>query len=78
MLPGETRAQAEGLAVTGLIGTFVEMEALAVHLRRRAVAVSLDQLRHAVWSVPPRLDTGIQNACRPPDLHGEADEPPDA
>lgn len=39
---GEARAQAAELARTGLIGTLVEMEVLAVHLRRRAVAVSVE------------------------------------
>ncbi|MFE9636401.1 hypothetical protein [Streptomyces sp. NPDC006463] len=39
---GEARAQATELAETGLIGTLVEMEALAVHLRRRAIAVSVE------------------------------------
>lgn len=39
---GEARAQATELAGVGLIGTLVEMEALAVHLRRRAIAVSVE------------------------------------
>lgn len=39
---GEARAQATELAETGLIGTLVEMEVLAVHLRRRAIAVSVE------------------------------------
>ncbi|WP_078954276.1 hypothetical protein [Streptomyces globisporus] len=39
---GEARAQATQLAETGLIGTLVEMEILAVHLRRRSVAVSVE------------------------------------
>ncbi|MET7543381.1 hypothetical protein [Streptomyces sp. NPDC005507] len=38
----EARAQATQLAETGLIGTLVEMEILAVHLRRRAIAVSVE------------------------------------
>ncbi|MCX5232824.1 hypothetical protein [Streptomyces sp. NBC_00233] len=38
----EARAQAAELAETGLIGTLVEMEVLAVHLRRRAIAVSVE------------------------------------
>ncbi|GAA3389636.1 hypothetical protein GCM10017752_14910 [Streptomyces roseoviridis] len=38
---GEARAQAAELAGTGLIGTLVEMEILAVHLRGRAIAVSV-------------------------------------
>ncbi|MFD7704517.1 hypothetical protein [Streptomyces caelestis] len=36
---GEARAQAAELSGTDLIGTLVEMEFLAVHLRRRAVSV---------------------------------------
>lgn len=39
---GEARARATELAETGLIGTLVEMEVLAVHLRSRAVAVSVE------------------------------------
>lgn len=39
---GEARVQATQLAETGLIGTLVEMEILAVHLRRRSVAVSVE------------------------------------
>ncbi|ATW52368.1 hypothetical protein CGZ69_01675 [Streptomyces peucetius subsp. caesius ATCC 27952] len=39
---GEARAQAAELAGTGLIGTLVEMEVLAAHLRRRAIAVSVE------------------------------------
>ncbi|PCG82367.1 hypothetical protein CIB93_30445 [Streptomyces sp. WZ.A104] len=39
---GEARAQAAELAETGLVGTLVEMEILAVHLRRRAIAVSVE------------------------------------
>lgn len=39
---GEARAQATELAETGLIGTLVEMEVLAVHLRRRALAVRVE------------------------------------
>ncbi|MDX2561214.1 hypothetical protein PV371_16320 [Streptomyces sp. TX20-6-3] len=39
---GEARAQATELAETGLTGTLVEMEILAVHLRRRAIAVSVE------------------------------------
>ncbi|OSP30364.1 hypothetical protein B7767_38935 [Streptomyces sp. 13-12-16] len=39
---GEARAQAAELTGTGLIGTLVEMEFLAVHLRRRDVAVSVE------------------------------------
>ncbi|MEV6734457.1 MULTISPECIES: hypothetical protein [unclassified Streptomyces] len=39
---GEARAQAAELAETGLIGTLVEMEILAVHLRRRAITVILE------------------------------------
>lgn len=39
---GEARAQATQLAETGLIGTLVEMEILAIHLRRRAVSVTVE------------------------------------
>ncbi|MFF3842577.1 hypothetical protein [Streptomyces sp. NPDC001930] len=39
---GEARAQATQLAETGLIGTLVEMEILAVHLRRRAIEVGVE------------------------------------
>ncbi|MGW8358131.1 hypothetical protein [Streptomyces wedmorensis] len=39
---GEARAQAAELAETGLGGTLVEMEILAVHLRGRAIAVSIE------------------------------------
>lgn len=39
---GEARAQAAELAETGLVGTLVEMEILAVHLRGRAIAVSIE------------------------------------
>ncbi|MEV8535189.1 hypothetical protein [Streptomyces sp. NPDC051211] len=39
---GEARAQAAELAATGLIGTLVEMEILAVHLRRRAITVTVE------------------------------------
>ncbi|MGW9448795.1 hypothetical protein [Streptomyces sp. NPDC055632] len=39
---GAARAQAAQLAGAGLVGTLVEMEILAVHLRRRAVAVSVE------------------------------------
>ncbi|MFJ9430052.1 hypothetical protein ACIRQY_10320 [Streptomyces sp. NPDC101490] len=39
---GEARARATELAETGLIGTLVEMEVLAVHLRNRAIAVSVE------------------------------------
>lgn len=38
---GEARAQATRLAETGLVGTLVEMEFLAAHLRARAVAVAI-------------------------------------
>lgn len=38
----EARAQAAELAGTGLVGTLVEMEVLAIHLRRRAIAVSVE------------------------------------
>ncbi|KPI31827.1 hypothetical protein OV450_7059 [Actinobacteria bacterium OV450] len=38
----EARAQAAELVGTGLIGTLVEMEILALHLRRRAIAVSVE------------------------------------
>ncbi|GAA3043784.1 hypothetical protein GCM10017562_00730 [Streptomyces roseofulvus] len=39
---GEARVLTTQLAETGLIGTLVEMEILAVHLRRRSVAVSVE------------------------------------
>jgi hypothetical protein len=39
---GEARAQAAELTGTGLIGTLVEMEVLAVHLRRRGIAASVE------------------------------------
>ncbi|MFD5369983.1 hypothetical protein [Streptomyces sp. NPDC127103] len=39
---GKARAQAAQLAGTGLIGTLVEMEILAVHLRKRAIEVSIE------------------------------------
>ncbi|WP_234439512.1 MULTISPECIES: hypothetical protein [Streptomyces] len=39
---GEARAQAAELAEPGLVGTLVETEILAVHLRRRAIAVSIE------------------------------------
>ncbi|MEU4270169.1 hypothetical protein [Streptomyces sp. NPDC026092] len=39
---GEARAQATELAEAGLVGTLVEMEVLAVHLRGRAIAVSVE------------------------------------
>lgn len=39
---GEARAQATQLVETGLIGTLVEMEILAVHLRKRAIQVSVE------------------------------------
>lgn len=39
---GEARAQAADLAGNGLTGTLVEMEVLALHLRRRAVEVRVD------------------------------------
>ncbi|MFJ6633541.1 hypothetical protein ACIQMR_19460 [Streptomyces sp. NPDC091376] len=39
---GEARAKATELAETRLIGTLVEMEILAVHLRRRAITVSVE------------------------------------
>ncbi|MFE5828997.1 hypothetical protein ACFQ8W_01795 [Streptomyces sp. NPDC056508] len=38
----EARAQAAQLVETGLIGTLVEMEILAVHLRKRAIEVSVE------------------------------------
>ncbi|MGW5638383.1 hypothetical protein [Streptomyces sp. NPDC003832] len=38
----EARAQAAELAGTGLTGTLVEMEILAVHLRGRGVTVTVD------------------------------------
>ncbi|WP_244291097.1 hypothetical protein [Streptomyces subrutilus] len=39
---GEAKAQAAELAETGLIGTLVEMEILAIHLRRRAITVTVE------------------------------------
>ncbi|MCF3180223.1 hypothetical protein IPZ70_09760 [Streptomyces polychromogenes] len=39
---GEARARASELAAGGLVGTLVEMEVLAVHLRARAVAVTVE------------------------------------
>ncbi|MFE5597338.1 hypothetical protein, partial [Streptomyces sp. NPDC056549] len=39
---GEARVQATQLAETGLIGTLVEMETLAIYLRRRSIAVSVE------------------------------------
>ncbi|MFI6687980.1 hypothetical protein [Streptomyces sp. NPDC050485] len=39
---GEAREQATQLVETGLTGTLVEMEVLAVHLRGRAVAVTVE------------------------------------
>ncbi|MFJ9591487.1 hypothetical protein ACIRS3_01900 [Streptomyces virginiae] len=39
---GQARAQAAELAETGLTGTLVEMEILATHLRRRAIAVIVE------------------------------------
>jgi hypothetical protein len=39
---GEARVQATHLAKTGLIGTLAEMEMLAIHLRRRTVAVTVE------------------------------------
>ncbi|MFB8077411.1 hypothetical protein [Streptomyces sp. NPDC056013] len=39
---GEARAQAAQLVETGFIGTLVEMEILAVHLRKRAIQVSVE------------------------------------
>ena len=38
----EARARASQLVASGLFGTLVEMEFLAIHLRRRAVAVVVD------------------------------------
>ncbi|WP_411111540.1 hypothetical protein [Streptomyces sp. c-19] len=38
----EARVQATQLAETGLIGTHVEMEILAVHLRRRSIVVNVE------------------------------------
>ncbi|MEV3987312.1 hypothetical protein AB0J57_00215 [Streptomyces sp. NPDC049837] len=39
---GEARKQAARLTETGLVGTLVEMEFLALHLRARAVAVAIE------------------------------------
>ncbi|MFE7127242.1 hypothetical protein [Streptomyces sp. NPDC057617] len=39
---GEARARAAQLAASGLVGTLVEMEFLAIHLREQAVAVAVD------------------------------------
>ncbi|BDD72811.1 MULTISPECIES: hypothetical protein [Streptomyces] len=39
---GEARARAAQLAASGLVGTLVEMEFLAIHLRKQAVAVAVD------------------------------------
>ncbi|WP_242427234.1 MULTISPECIES: hypothetical protein [unclassified Streptomyces] len=39
---GEARAQATELAAAGLLGTLVEMEALALHLRERCIAAIVE------------------------------------
>ncbi|MFB7513024.1 hypothetical protein [Streptomyces sp. NPDC056144] len=64
----EARTLATRLTETGLVGTLVEMEILAVHLRQRAVAVSVEpvaRLASDAGGVPglPRDEGAAAGVC---------------